>query len=103
MKRQVKLIALALVVAAGISACTTNPKQNLALERVKAQLKMMAVLSKDQRTQLRAKCTELGPGKRWGHWKKRGKGHWGHKGMHKGMGRGRGGPGGPGGPPMMDD
>lgn len=38
MSRQIKLIALAFVIATGISACTTAPKQNLALERVRAQL-----------------------------------------------------------------
>lgn len=38
MKRQAKLIALALVIATGISACSTSPKQNLALERVRTQL-----------------------------------------------------------------
>jgi outer membrane protein OmpA-like peptidoglycan-associated protein len=38
MNRRVKHIALALVIATGISACTTAPKQNLALERVRTQL-----------------------------------------------------------------
>lgn len=38
MNRRVKGISLALVMAAGISACTTAPKQNLALERVRTQL-----------------------------------------------------------------
>jgi outer membrane protein OmpA-like peptidoglycan-associated protein len=38
MSRQVKHIVLGLMIAAVISACTTAPKQNLALERVKTQL-----------------------------------------------------------------
>ena len=49
-------------------------------ERVKAQIQMLQVLSKDQRTKLRAECAG-GGGPGW-------KGHGGH---------GHGGPGGPGG------
>lgn len=70
----------------------------LAEERVKAHLKIMATLTKDQRTKVRTECGPMmgqgrgwGPGARgWG----RGKG-WGH-GRGRGWGRGPGGPGGPG-------
>ena len=52
-------------------------------ERVKTHLRVMRILTKEQRVQLRAKCMELGPGR-------------GFRGRP--WGRGRRGPGGPGGP-----
>ena len=38
MKGPIRILAFALVIVTGLAACTTTPKQNLALERVRTQL-----------------------------------------------------------------
>ena len=75
---------------------TRGLRGKLAEERVKTHLKIMATLTKEQRTKIRTECGPMMGPKGWGHGGKgwgRGRG-WGHGG--KGWGRGRGGPGGPG-------
>jgi Spy/CpxP family protein refolding chaperone len=59
-------------------------------ERVKAQIQIMQILTKDQRTKLRTDCATMGPGGPG----KGGHGHWGGGQGGHGPGHGPGGPGG---------